>query len=240
MEHAYNKGRLNIEFEEGDKVLINPHTLKMLKETTGLGKKLTLKYDGPFEVSEKLSPITYRLRLPDSYKIHPVINIAHLEKYRESPPALGERAKKEMNREDFDTNVEYEVDRIVGEFWVDKPLTAAQKKRGTQKNRELLYIVTWKGYDDESYQTLDSLKNAMEPLRIWQKRDKTQDSAQGYRFEDPRKAKKGAKAKKGVAEPEKLPNTRQNTGAKDIKDVSRTPHGAGGAETRRMTLRSHH
>ncbi|KZT25536.1 hypothetical protein NEOLEDRAFT_1064854 [Neolentinus lepideus HHB14362 ss-1] len=48
-----------------------------------------MKYNGPFEIIEKLSPVTYRLRLPASYKMHPVINIMHIEKYEKSPPEFG-------------------------------------------------------------------------------------------------------------------------------------------------------
>jgi len=57
----------------------------MLRRKKGLGRKLQLKYDGPFEVLEKISPITYRLRMPASYGMHPVLNIAHLEQYTQSP-----------------------------------------------------------------------------------------------------------------------------------------------------------
>jgi hypothetical protein len=82
---AYNKGRLDMEFEVGDFVVINAHSLRLLRDEKGRGKKLLLKYDGPFEISEQLGPVTYRLRLPISYGIHPVINIAHLEPYKASP-----------------------------------------------------------------------------------------------------------------------------------------------------------
>ena len=76
---AYNKGRLALEFSEGDSVLLNPHSLSLLRNEKGRGKKLLMKYDRPFEVIQKLSPVSYRLRMPASYGIHPIINIAHLE-----------------------------------------------------------------------------------------------------------------------------------------------------------------
>ena len=40
-----------------------------------------MKYNGLFEIIQKLSAISYRLRMPESYGIHPVLNIVHLEKY---------------------------------------------------------------------------------------------------------------------------------------------------------------
>lgn len=126
-QRAYNRGRLELEFEEGDLVLLNPHSMKMVKDLKGKGKKLLPKYDGPFEILRKLSPVTYYLRLPGSYKIHPIINVAHLERYRKSPDESGERATREMNREDFDELPEWEVDRIVDE---------RVRKRGRRHVRE--------------------------------------------------------------------------------------------------------
>ncbi|KZS86566.1 hypothetical protein SISNIDRAFT_393864, partial [Sistotremastrum niveocremeum HHB9708] len=71
----YDKGRLRDEFEVGEKVLINPHNLNLLRSREGKGKKLLMKLDGPFEITKKLGPTTYRLRMPASYPIHPVLNI---------------------------------------------------------------------------------------------------------------------------------------------------------------------
>ena len=120
---AYNKGRLSYEFEEGDLVLINPHSLSLLKSEKGQGKKLLMRYDGPFEFVKKISLVSYQLWMPASYKIHPVLNIAHLEKYHTSPlpppPAefsvRPQKPQKSLKREDFDILPEYEVEKIVGE-----------------------------------------------------------------------------------------------------------------------------
>ncbi|KIJ31324.1 hypothetical protein M422DRAFT_82514, partial [Sphaerobolus stellatus SS14] len=71
----YNQGRIMRIFETGDLVLVNPHSLELLRKVKGRGKKLQMKYDRPFEVMEWISPITYRLHIPDSYGIHPIINI---------------------------------------------------------------------------------------------------------------------------------------------------------------------
>ena len=78
---AYNQGCDFTEFHKGDLVLINPHSLSLLRSNKGEGKKFLMQYNGPFKVMEKISDVTYRIRLPASYGIHPVINIAHLETY---------------------------------------------------------------------------------------------------------------------------------------------------------------
>ncbi|KDN33083.1 hypothetical protein RSAG8_13827, partial [Rhizoctonia solani AG-8 WAC10335] len=132
---AYNKGRTNVQFQPGDKVLINPHTLKLLKDIKGLGRKLLMRYDGPFEVMEQVSSVAYRLRLPQGYKMHPVINIAHIEPYTSSPPELGERPSHHLNRENFEEAPEYEVEKIIDEKLVKQGLKRIRKFR-----------IRWKGY----------------------------------------------------------------------------------------------
>jgi hypothetical protein len=158
---AYNRGRLAFEFEEGEKVLINPHSLSLLRTEKGRGRKLLMKYDGPFEIIKKISPVSYRLRMPASYGIHPVLNIAHLEKYQTSPPEFGERPQKSLNREDFDDLPEYEVERIVAE----------RRKKGRNGKRILQYLTRFKGYSEEFNEWLseNQLKNAPEPLELWKK-----------------------------------------------------------------------
>jgi hypothetical protein len=56
---ACNKGRLALEFSEEDSVLLNPHSFSLLRNEKGRGRKLLMKYDGPFEVIQKLSPVSY-------------------------------------------------------------------------------------------------------------------------------------------------------------------------------------
>ena len=58
---SYNKGQLSSEFQEGDLVLLNPHSLSLLRNETGHGRKLLMKYDRPFEIIQKLSAVSYRL-----------------------------------------------------------------------------------------------------------------------------------------------------------------------------------
>jgi len=156
----YNKGRLLDEFKEGDMVLLNPHSLQLLRNEKGRGQKLLMKYDGPFEVLRKLSPVTYQIRLPISYGIHPIINITHLERYNKSPDEFGDRPIKNMNRDDFDSLPEYEIEKIVSE-----------KIRKAPKGRKItLYRVRWAGYGPEydEWLTRKALRNAPMTLKDWE------------------------------------------------------------------------
>jgi hypothetical protein len=137
---SYNKGRLALEFNEGDLVLLNPHSLSLLRNETGRGKKLLMKYDGPFEIIQKLSAVSYRLRMPESYGIHPILNIAHLEKYQPSPAEFENQPTKSLNRADFDKLLEYEVDKIIAEC----------RKKGKNGRRIIQYLTRFQGYTADS------------------------------------------------------------------------------------------
>lgn len=158
---AYNRGRLNEEFDEGDLVMINPHSMELAKDLAGKGKKLLARYDGPFEILTKISPVTYRLRLPSSYGIHPVISIAHLERYHASPEEFGERETKKMNRADFVELPEVEVQEIL-----------AEREKTIGRNRIKEYLVRFEGFDasHDEWLTERRLVNAPEAIREWERR----------------------------------------------------------------------
>ena len=147
----YNKGRRAPRLEVGDEVLINPHALELI-ETKGKGRKLIQRKIGPFEITEIISPTAFRLRLPDTYPMHNVVNLQHLTKYHRSP----DRLRPIMNnpRDMLKSTEEYEVERIVGE------------KRSKGRS---YYKVRWKGYDAESdtWQSARDLRNAHELLKEW-------------------------------------------------------------------------
>jgi hypothetical protein len=159
-EKAYNEGRLTYEFEVGDLVVLNRDSLKLRRDDEGRGRKLMPKYKGPFEISEKISAVTYRLRMPASYGLHPVISIAHLERYESSPPEWKDRPSIQSKREGFDTLMEFEVEDVIGEKW--------RKLRNGR--RERIYKVRYKGYGPEhdTWEPRRNLKNTPEVLKKWE------------------------------------------------------------------------
>jgi hypothetical protein len=150
-EESYNKKHIFVLYEPGDKVLVNIHSLR-LPESKGMGAKFTRRYDGPFEITERVSPAAYRIRLPHSYGIHPVLSIAHLEPYR--PDLTQERTDLEPLRRDPE---EFEVEEIVD-----------QRRERHRKRYRLMYQCRWKGYGvtDEWIPESD-LRNAKEVLDAW-------------------------------------------------------------------------
>ncbi|EPS94953.1 hypothetical protein FOMPIDRAFT_34386, partial [Fomitopsis schrenkii] len=71
---TYNRGKRTEQFEVGSQVLVNPHSLELV-DVQGTGKKLVQRMLGPFEVQARINPLVYKLALPDTYPMNPVINI---------------------------------------------------------------------------------------------------------------------------------------------------------------------
>ena len=156
----YNKNRIPFEFEEGDQVLINLKTLKQLESKNLQGKKLHQRYEGPYEVIEKLSPVTYRIRLDSSLAIHNVINIAHLEPYSLSPVAYGPRVTGESQKRNRMGEIEWEVDKIIAE------------RRRRQGSRLIPFFrVRYSGFGPEHDEWIPKswLRNAPKVLRNWER-----------------------------------------------------------------------
>jgi hypothetical protein len=148
---AYNKGRRPVEsIEEGDFVLVNPHSLELV-DVKGTGRKLIQRTIGPFEVMEKINPVVYRLRLPDTYPMHLVFNLEHLRKYHVSRKELGERTVLPETRDYMAASEEYVVEAIIGH--ATKP-----RKNGSQR----MFRVRWEGYGpaDDTWVAERDLRNA--------------------------------------------------------------------------------
>ena len=56
----------------------------MARFTTPKDKKMAPKWEGPFEIEEVLGPLTYWLKLPESWQIHNVFHATLLQPYREN------------------------------------------------------------------------------------------------------------------------------------------------------------
>ena len=116
-------------------------------------KKLTEKFIGPYVVRKIVSENAVELELPASLRIHLVVNVRRLVKYREQvegqrkipPPPVKVAGEKE-----------YEVEEILDR----------QERRGKTR-----YLVKWKGYtaEENTWEGLENLKNAMEKVEEFEK-----------------------------------------------------------------------
>jgi len=79
MKWYYDQKVQSVPFKVGDKVLLN------LKDYQTMEQALQPQYKGPFEIIEKLSLVTFWLRMPPRYQVlHPVFHTSKLAQYSKS------------------------------------------------------------------------------------------------------------------------------------------------------------
>lgn len=134
----------------GQKVWLEATNIRM----PGSNKKTMAKREGPFPIKEVLGPLTYKLQLPQQWKIHPVFHASLLTPFRQNDvhgPSFTNPPPNLIEEEE-----EYVVEAIVGH----------KKIRGKFK-----YLVKWKGYSssENSWEPEEHLKNAPQILRQYQR-----------------------------------------------------------------------
>ena len=114
-------------FSEGDQVWLEGRNLKTHHPTA----KLAPRRYGPFSIIKKLSPVTYRLTLPATMRIHPVFHVDLLTKYRETEEhgPNYERPPPEI----VEGEPEWEVEKIIN-------------SRLHGRYKKLQFLVRWKGF----------------------------------------------------------------------------------------------
>ena len=113
-----------IPFKLGDRVWLDTRNVK-----TNHHKKIAPKQEGPFEIIKVIGPVTFRLKLPESWRIHNVFHANLLRKYKETE-VYGANFTRPLP-EVIEGEEVYEVETI---------LKHRQRGRGHQ------YYVKWKGY----------------------------------------------------------------------------------------------
>ena len=68
-----------IPFKKGDRVWLDTRNMK-----TSYHKKMAPRREGPFEVEEVLGPVTFRLKIPTTWRIHNVFHAILLKPYQET------------------------------------------------------------------------------------------------------------------------------------------------------------
>ncbi|KAF8761053.1 hypothetical protein RHS01_00627 [Rhizoctonia solani] len=141
---AGNKGIIP-EYAIGEKVWLDGKNVELRTNSN----KLDPKRLGPFEVLEKISSHAYRLKLPETLKIHDVFYVGLLSKVYKSPSQpFPERPPPET----IEGEEEYEVEQIIG----------SKRQKG-----KWFYLIKWKGYgpEDNSWEPEDLLEHSQEEIR---------------------------------------------------------------------------
>ncbi|CAI7787981.1 unnamed protein product [Closterium sp. NIES-53] len=133
----------------GDQVLLDTRNLNL----SHLPSKLRPRFCGPFLVEAQETPVTFRLRLPDTWKLHNAFHVQLLKPYKDPnqqfqgwqlpppPPVL------------VQDEPEYEVERVL-----------THRRRG---GKTLEFLLRWKGYDppEDSWVVEADMGNARRALK---------------------------------------------------------------------------
>ena len=151
MKWYYDKGVQQVPFKVGDKVLLD------LRNYQTTERSLQPRYEGPFEIIEKLSDVTFRLKMPSAYRaIHPVFHASKLVTYNESTiPGQKPPPPKPVTIKNTD---EWEVEKIL-------------QHRIDSRTGKTEYFVQWKGFSrgDNSWEPTENLQNAQEKIQEYLK-----------------------------------------------------------------------
>lgn len=83
-EHHGHKWR-HVEYSVGDWVLLRLHQRSAVGITSASPSKLAPRFFGPYQITERIGAMAYRLRLPPKARIHDVLHVALLKKYIGDP-----------------------------------------------------------------------------------------------------------------------------------------------------------
>ena len=111
-------------FKKGDQVWLDSRNLKTIYH-----KKMKPKREGPFIITEVLSPITYRLKLPITWRIHNIFHATLLRPYKENDTYRTNF--KEPQPELLEGEEVYEIETILNHW---------KCGQGYQ------YLIKWTGY----------------------------------------------------------------------------------------------
>ena len=95
--------------------------------------KMAPRHHGPFQITQIISPVAYRLELPPQWNIHPVFHASLLTPYVET-----DSHSPNFSRPSSDLikgEAEYKVKNI-----------RSHRRHG--KQRQLQYLLKWKGYPE--------------------------------------------------------------------------------------------
>jgi len=109
-------------------------------------KKLIEWYIGPYVIEEVVSSNMVKLRLPSSMRIHLVVNVSQIVRYKDQVKGQKKEEGKPVEVEGVE---EWEVEKILNK----------KKMRGVEK-----YLIWWKGFtaEGDTWERKENLKNAEE------------------------------------------------------------------------------
>jgi len=116
-------------------------------------KKLMERYVGPYMIEEVVSSNVVKLQLPSSMRIHPVVNVSRIVRYKEQMKGQKKEEEKPVEVEGVE---EWEAEKILNK----------KKMRGVVK-----YLIWWKGFiaEGDTWKRKENLKNTKELIEEFER-----------------------------------------------------------------------
>ena len=95
------------EWKKGDRVMLSMRDLVFKERPV---QKLTERYVGPYTIKEVVSSNTVKLRLLSLMRIHPVVNVSQIVRYKEQVKGQKKEERKPIEVEKVE---EWEVEKIL-------------------------------------------------------------------------------------------------------------------------------
>ena len=132
--------------------MLNTEDIVAAVDRNRQSKKLLPRFIGPYTIVEQHSPVSFRVELPSTMKIHDVFHVDRFRHYLPSPEALGPLAPARPPPDIIDDEEEYEAEVILHD---------------TIKKNQRVCLIKWKGWDreDSSWEPESNLKHRQELLR---------------------------------------------------------------------------
>ncbi|KAH9680798.1 hypothetical protein KPL71_026691 [Citrus sinensis] len=116
MKQTTDKKRKEVEFQEGDMVYLKLHPYRQSFVFKHAHQKLASRFFGPYQVIQKISPVAYKLQLPEGAWIHPIFHASLFKK------VVGDLPKSSTDLPPIDDEgiLELEPDSVVDTRWLKR------------------------------------------------------------------------------------------------------------------------
>ena len=91
MKKAADKKRRDVNYSIGQWVYVKLRPFRQRSVAGLIHPKLSKRYFGPFQISERVGQVSYKLKLPDAARIHPVFHCSLLREHHGTPPTQPDR-----------------------------------------------------------------------------------------------------------------------------------------------------
>ena len=116
-------------------------------------KKLMERYVEPYVIEKVVFSNVVKLRLPSLMRIHPVVNVSQIVRYKEQVKGQKKEEEKPVEIEEVE---EWKVEKILNK----------KKMRGVVK-----YLIQWKGFmaEGDTWERRENLKNTEELIEKFER-----------------------------------------------------------------------